>query len=173
MAAFATAQNMIERYDARTLGDLCSDDGNKVAESALATNLKMTAMLSSATGKIVAACLRAQRYTRAELDTLAAAGTDGSDHLIDVTCQICFWMLWRRKPYTDNQQRVEAQQAAEEYLEMLRNGDHVFDIERTQEAGTPKTDTVTRIEINDQWDMWVDRARSGHFYPARRSHKQR
>lgn len=169
MAALAISADMVKRYDARTLGDLCSDDGNQVSEQALVTNAKMTAALSTATGHFLAAVLRAERYTRNELEALTG---DSKEYLKDLICQIAFWGLWRRKPYTDDQQRADAKAAADEALELMRTGAHVFDIDRQKDAGTPKVETVTRVEIENDWSLMVDQAR-GRFFPRRRTYKNR
>jgi phage gp36-like protein len=169
MTAFATAADMIARYDARTLGDLVTDDGNQVAENALAANPKMTAALATATGQIKAAVLRAERYTTAELEALTG---ESQQYLKDLTCQIAFWCLWRRRPYIDDQQRNEVKASADEALELLRTGAHVFDIDRQKDAGTPKVETITRAEVENDWSLFVDQAR-GNFYPRRRTYKQR
>lgn len=169
MTAFATAADMVARYDVRTLGDLCGDDGHRIPEEDLAINVPMTKALQTATGKIKAAVLRAERYTTAELDALTG---ESKQYLIELTCQIAFWCLWKRKPYKDDQQRKEIKQDADDALELLRKGDHVFDIDRQKDAGTPQVETVTRVEVQTEWGLAVDQAR-GRFFPARRSYRNR
>ncbi len=171
MAAFATAQDMIDRYDVRTLGDLVTDDGTRVAEASLPDNDKLAKALQAATGKVLAACLRANRYTKAQL--LALSG-ESRDYLIDITCAIAFWNLWRRKPYTDlKDQQGQAKQEADEALEMLRSGDHIFDVSETREAGIPQIDTISRATIANDWELVADVARNGRFYPRRRTYRRR
>lgn len=169
MAAFATPTDFLNRYDVRTVGDICSDDGTRVTESALATNDKLTTALNTATGQILAAVLQGERYTAADL---AAMTGESAAYLTDLTCRIAFWLLWQRKPYTDDQQRMEAKERADQALELLRTGAHVFDITANKEAGRANIDTVTRTEIQDNWELFVDKAR-GHFYPARRTYARR
>lgn len=168
MAAFATAADMIARFDSRTLGDLCSDDDHRVSEAGLLTNDKMTVALDSATGKILAATLRAARYSRDDLDTLTG---ESLALLIDMTCRVALWNLWQRKPYAEDQQRTFSKQNADESLELLRKGDHVFDVAAAIEAGLPNVETISREVIQRDWDLVVDQAR-GSFYPRRRSYRQ-
>ena len=169
MAAFATPQNMLDTFDARTLGDLCSDDAHRVSEAALLTDPKMLRALNFATGRIMGACLRAKRYSRDDLEGLTG---ESEALLIDMTCRVALWWLWQRKPYTDDQQRQQAKVNSDEALEQMRMGDHVFDVEDAKEAGLPSAETVTRVEIERDWSLFVDEAR-GNFYPRRRTYRQR
>jgi hypothetical protein len=169
MAAFAAPADLILRYDVRTLGDLCSDDGTRVTQANLATDQKVEMALDTATGQIMAAVLRGERYTAADL---AALTSESADYLKDLTCRIAFWLLWQRKPYTDDKQRMEAKESSDKALEMLRTGQHIFDIAATIEATKPDVETVTRVEVADEWGLFVDRAR-GRFYPSRRTYRDR
>ena len=171
MAAFATATDMIARYDSRTLGDLVADDGARVPEGALASDSKMTAALNSATGELKAALLQGERYTVTELESLTA---ESQAFLVDLTCRVAFWRLWSRKPYSQSFDGVR-QVAKSEYtdaLEMLRTGAHVFELDDQIQAGHPKVDTITRAEIREH-NLVVDIARNGRFYPRRRTYGDR
>lgn len=166
MTAYATPADLIVRYDVRTLGDLCSDDGNRVPQALLATNTKLEALLSTASGQINAAVMRGDRYTAADLASLSG---ESQQYLVDLTCRIAFWLLWQRRPYSDDQNRMEAKKSADEALELLRTGAQVFEIDTVIEAGKPKVDTVSRTEITNNWNLVADRCR-GRFFPVRRSY---
>lgn len=175
MTAFATAADMITRYDVRLLGDLCADDGSRVTEAALKSttspNPIMAAALDSASGKVKAAVLRAGRYTVMQLEALTG---ESQAYLVDLTCQIAFWMLWRRRPYSEayDSQLKNAKEAYDESLESLRTGDEIFEVDVVIEAGKPKIETVTRVESKD-FNLAVDQARGGNFYPRRRTYRDR
>lgn len=168
MAAFATPADLAKRYDARTIGDILSDSGQHVSGQELHDNAYLKTILLQATGKMKAHLLRAERYTSEELDGIVAAGGDAAEYLIGICCDLAFWMVWQRRPYTDDQQRLQGQQIIKDTLNELRLGDIVFDNARQQDAGTPKTDTTAVIDIVNEWDLWVDHARPRYF-PARRS----
>lgn len=172
MPSFADVSDMIARYDARTLGDLVSDDGRSVGREDLIGNSYLQTLLFEATGEIKAAVLRSQRYTAEELEDLIAAAQDGAEYLKGLCCQLAFWKAWQRKPYADITRQQEANQQIRTILEQLRKGDLSFDLPRHQEAGTPKTDTVTRVEIDNDWNLFVDQAR-GRFLPTRRTFRNR
>lgn len=169
MTSFAAPSDLLVRYDARTLGDLVADDGVRVPESALATNAKLTALLSTATGEIKSAVLRSDRYKVADLEALTG---ESLQYLVDLTCRIAFWRLWQRKPYADDQNRMEAKKSCDEALELLQSGARIFDVQTVREAGTPYVETVTRTEIADNWHLVADQCR-GRFFPARRSYANR
>jgi hypothetical protein len=169
MAAFATTADMLLRYDARTLGDLCSDVGTRIPEALLVSDPKLVALLDTATGQIKAAVLRGDRYKTVDLESLTG---ESREYLVDMTCRIAFWLLWQRKPYSDDQNRMEAKKGADEALELLRTGAHVFDVDTAIEAGKPYVETVTRTEIANNWNLVADRCR-GRFFPARRTYANR
>ena len=130
-------------------------------------------ILSSATGRINSAVLRGNRYRATDLATLAAAGTEDSDYLIDITCQIAYWMLLRGKPHVGSkEERQAAREQNDELLEVLKTGDEIFNIETTRDAGQPKIDTVTRSQAASTMSLVVDAAR-GRFFPRRRSYRNR
>lgn len=160
---------MCARFDARTLGDVCADNGVQVTEAGLKTNKKMLAALNSATGRIVATVLRAKRYTREDLNGLTG---ESLDYLKDLTCRIAFWKLWQRKPYSEEQQRPDAKQDHDSALEELGSGHAIFEVASVIEAGIPRVETVTRTEIERDWALVVDQAR-GRFYPQRRTYRHR
>lgn len=171
MAAFATAADMIARYDSRTLGDLVSDTGAAVAEGGLAADTKMIAALASATGELKAALQRGKRYTTAQLTALTG---ESQAYLVTLTCAIAFWYLWRRKPpysEADAQFRQNARAEFEEAIEKLVSGENIFDIDELVDASIPKVDTVSRIEATG-WNLLADACR-GRFFPRRRSYRNR
>jgi len=169
MAAFATSADMLARYDARSLGDLCSDNGEPVTAAQLAANSKMTTALADATGQMLAACLRGGRYTAADLAGL----TDESlSYRNRICCVLAFWNLWDRKPYTSDEARKAAKEEAKEMLEMLRTGEQIFDVAATIAASIPDVDTVTNVEIAT-WNLLPDQCRHGRYYPRRRTFNNR
>jgi phage gp36-like protein len=169
MTAFSTSDDMVARFDARTLGDICADNDVQVTQAGLVTNTKMLAALNTATGRLLATALRAKRYSRVDLNSLTG---ESLDYLKDLTCRIAFWILWQRKPYSEDQQRKEAKQAYDDALEELGSGHEIFDVDAVKDAGIPKVETVTRTEIETDWNLFVDEAR-GRFYPQRRTYKHR
>lgn len=162
--ALADADDMINRYDVRTLGDLVSD-GDRVGEAYLPTDPKMLAALETASGEVIAACYKGNRYLPADLTGLTGSS---AEYLKDLVCRIAFWVLWRRKPWSDRYEKLRdsAEKSATAALDLLRTGQNVFDVAETKEAGTPEVQSVSLVEIQT-YNLIVDAAR-GRFYPARR-----
>jgi phage gp36-like protein len=165
MASYADSDDMVARYDENTLKQLVRDDG--VSEVMLSTNVKMTTALSTATGKVRASLLRGKRYTTDDLDGLTG---ESLEFLKDIVCRIAFWVLWQRKPYTSAQDtmRQEAKEQADEFLNLLKTGQEIFEIDTHIAAGLPDASAVSATTVKTNWQLAVDRCRP-RFYPARRS----
>ena len=161
MAAYASISQLVERFDARTLGDLVSDDGTRVVEGLLSSNAKLTAALEDASGQIEAALLMGGRYATSDLTGLTG---NSAKYLIRLTCEIAFAMLWERRPYADDQRRAKALEKAEEHLEMLRKGSHIFDVSAVKTAGVPSVSGPTTVELIA---LNFLRDKTQHFYPTR------
>jgi len=168
MASFADGSDLLERYDARTVGDLAEDLGARVAAADIPTSANVVTALSGATGEILSSVARAARYTQADL--VALTGEDLA-YLKDLTCAIAFWRLWKRRPYTDDAIRKEAREEYESILKMLRSGETIFAVAEVIDAGKPQIETVTRVEAPN-WQLVVDRCR-GRFFPSRRTYRNR
>jgi hypothetical protein len=179
MTAFASSADMIARYDVRTLGDLLADDGSRVASGGMAANTRLTAALKSATGRLKAAILRAERYSVDEIENMqdsahADYDEESSEYLKTLTCAVAFWEIWKAKPQkqNDSSHRKDVRKEADEAIKLMQSGEEVFNVPRATDAGTPKVATVTRAEIESDWSLFVDQAR-GRFYPRRRSYRNR
>lgn len=164
--AYASAADMIVRYDVRTLGDLLTDDSQRQSPAQVLASDTLTAMLADASGEIDAALRVGQRYTAANL----AALTGNSLALLKrITCQIAMRMLWERRPYLNEvqeQARDESQDKSRRMLEKLRKGEAIFDIADVPDAGLPSHDQP-QLSVINLLNLTVDRARRGYF-PARR-----
>ena len=164
--AFATAADMINYHDARTLGDLVSDDGERVAPAALDTDPKMAAALEAASGKIISAIGVGGRYTRADLEALEG---EQRSYLAYLTCCIANWILWQRRKWTDafRTQMDEARQAHDEILKSLKSGAEIFEIQENIDASLPYVTAPSIPDIRDNYQLVVDKCR-GQFFPPRR-----
>lgn len=163
--AYATVADMVVRYDERILGELVSDDSTRIVGEDLEDNAKLLAILNTASGVINASVLRAKRYTVADLESLT--GVDEAT-LVDITCAIAWWYLWRRKPQAETQDpiRETAQKDAEQWLKDLRSGETIFNVEDVKEAGLPEGKIIDRATIISR-NMWSEQLR-GRLTPMRR-----
>ena len=169
--SYSTPSQMLERYDARTIGDLVADDGNAVTPSQLLANPNLQAALDDASGEIESCVLQGRRYLVADLLTLVAGTGHTRFLLIRLTCDIAMRLLAERRPWYELNnayaQRVEQSQRT---LDNLREGKQVFDLAPVIEAGLPAVDTPTLASLQNL-NLMVDAARRG-YYPTRRLPKQ-
>lgn len=138
--AYASADDLLARYDARRLADLCRDDGVKAsaadAPTVVTGSAVVPALLDSASGLVSAACLVGKRYSR---ESLAALTGDALALLKQLTCDLAFGLLVARRGHG----AAEAGQLAPRYaeaqrtLELLRGGHRIFGLadESDAEAG--------------------------------------
>jgi phage gp36-like protein len=153
--AFATAQDLTDRYDARTIGKYASDSAVPVPPSALATNRRVRAALADASGLIASACIKGRRYPVDVLTTLAADETDGA-LLRRMTCALAMaGLLAGRVGGVDEvEELVFGYKEALENLNSLRNGDLVFNLEATLTATLPEATTGPPVSDPNRPTVW-------------------
>lgn len=161
--AYATATDMINRFDSRTMGDVVSDDGDAATEAELATDSKLAAALASASGEVESAVLAGGMYSITDL-----AGLTGNAQalLVDLTCSIAMCKLLKRRvsERTEALMKVTCDDAREKLTE-LRRGDAVFGGTDNATDGTlPETTGPTTVTFN-QLNLIRDRTRN--YYPRR------
>ena len=157
--AYAAASDLVKRFDERDIADLASDDGTPVAD--LATDAKVTAALSSASGRINSAVMVADLYQAADLSGLSG---DDAEFLKDITCALAMGFLLRRRSSRYQEIYAAVVKQAEEQLELLRSGKNLFNVAEVKSAGQPSVDGPTAAEYALQNGI-SDRTRN--YYPAR------
>ncbi len=160
--SYATPAQFLQRYDARVVGDIVSDNADQVGAAELLDNANLQAALDDASGDIESALLFGERYTP---DDLAALTGNSQSLLVRMTCDIAMAFLLRRRP-TKNAEADAAQlELAEKHLERLRKGDRVFyrgdDVDPAGVVDTTGPTTVQLTSLN------LIRDRTQNYYPAR------
>ena len=118
--SYATPAQMLERFDARVIGDLVSDSDSQVSAAELLTDPILQAMLDDASGDIEAALLVGGRYTVADLSGLTG---NAQKHLVRICCEVAkAYLLRRRVSYNPEKDKAEIE-LAEHHLERLRSGE--------------------------------------------------
>jgi hypothetical protein len=128
--SFSTPAEFLQLYDARTVGDLVQDLGLNVSPAALLTDPNLQRALDGASGELVAACVPNQRYSTADLTTIANSGTPSSFLLKDLEGALALPRLLGRRFYNDEEakKRIPDYIWSQEYLEKLKNGIRVFEL---------------------------------------------
>ena len=158
---YATGSQLLERYDARILGDLVADDNTQIAAAALPANANIVAALEDASGDIDAALLVGRRYSPDDLSGLTG---NAAKHLIRITCDIAVSYLLRRRVQQDPERAGAQMQLAETPLDSLRNGINVFGLDPQMDAGKP---TTTGPSTPDYNNLNLMRDRTRNYYPAK------
>lgn len=164
--AYATAQDLTDRYDARLVVQYVKDATTPATVGSLPTNRRLLAALRDASALIDAQCGKGGRYTRAELATLAA-DADLGGLLIRMTCALAFAQIIGNRAVgieaMDN--LVHGYKEALQNLEDLGNGKTVFPIAENLEATLPEasegpdiTDLNRPTNWNPMFGRWGSRS---------------
>jgi phage gp36-like protein len=162
---YATPADLIARYDARDVGQLCSDDKTAVSTQDLVNNYICLTALNDASGDIDGALMVGNRYNAVDLATLTANSTY---KLARVTCDLAMRYLIDRRPGWNPEKAKAIRELAEEHLERLRKGENTFNIQASMDAGEPVVDGPTMMDFvtgPNALNLMRDRARN--FYPPR------
>lgn len=130
---YADAVDLMYRFDARTIGQCCTDDGQELSREAIISNENCLMALNDSSGRVEAALRHGNRYTLVNLTEELTANS--LNHLKSIVCTIAMVRLLRRRPgcYTDLLQQLQAE--AEDHLKQLSSGYDVFSIDSHVAAG--------------------------------------
>lgn len=132
-SSYLAASDFLNRYDARAVGDLVSDNGNRVSPSNLVNNAVLQEALNDASGMIEAACLRSGRYQPTDLSGLTGVSQRFLWRLI---ADLAMGLLIERRPDIDRP-TPKAYDAALAWLGQLATGERIFGLAEVQDAGLP------------------------------------
>jgi phage gp36-like protein len=161
--SFASVTDMINRNDRRDLCNLVSDTEFAVEAVNLPTNIKLQVALDDASGMIVAALLKGQRYEVADLEGLTGYSLS---LLLRMNCDIAMLLLLERRPDRDPDRVERQQEISESHLKRLSTGEEVFDLIAQEEAGRSELTGISAVGV-DTLHMIRDRC-TPHYYPNRR-----
>lgn len=161
--AYATAAQMITRYDARTIGELVADDGTRVTGATLLADPNLAVALDDASGQIDAALMQSNRYSADDLSGLTG---NSAAHLQRITCDLAMGYLYARRPMYDVDSYQKFMELGNKILTQLRKGENVFNLSSQKDAGTPSVDGPTTVDYA-RLNLLPDRIK--HFFPSRGS----
>jgi len=145
-SAYCTAEEFLERFDVRWVGDLLSDTGQKLTPPDVKTSTLLTSLLKEASGDVEAACFAGKRYDK---DDLAALTGNSVQMLRGIVAGLTAFYLWERRPERRGEMPKRCEIALQK-LQALRNGDRIFAFTESAEAGKdspvvlPATTLVSR-----------------------------
>lgn len=152
---YLSAAEYLKRADLRTVGDLCSDTGSRIASGALPSDANLAAALLDASGLVEQACLVTSRYLPVDLAALTGAAQGALFRLLSrlTTC-----LLFERRPDLEMKQPW-LWEWTEEQLQKLRDGERIFGFVESEGAGLPTitTETATEVEARNGISVQVER----------------
>jgi hypothetical protein len=137
LTSYASQDDMIVRFDVRTLGDLLADNNVRLTSSQVQNSTVLAELLLQASGELETACIAGQRYLPADLSALRGAS---QSKLKGIVCSLAFQALMDRRPNIIAQE-PKAIGKAFELLNQLRQGERIFSLVESEQAGF----TVERI----------------------------
>lgn len=147
--SYLTPAAFLARCDARTVGDLCSDNGTRITAAQLLTDANLAAALLDASGEVEAAAMKGARY--APVDLLAISTTTGAAQgkLFRMIARLTLAYLYERRP--DHKEKPPATiLAIEKQLEELRDGIMVFGTVETSGAQTLEAVVETSQDVENR-----------------------
>jgi phage gp36-like protein len=145
VAAYATGNDLIARYDVRLVGDLTTDDGEELDNAVVPTHPNVLTALEDASGEIDVALTVGGAYTPAQLEALTG---NTKKHLIRIACAIAMACLAERRLSDRLRDLAESlRKIANGHLTAIRRGENVFGITENIEAGTIDTATISALEV--------------------------
>lgn len=165
---YCSPADFLARFDARLAGDLCSDDGTRVAPGSLPSNPAFLAALADASGELESAASASRRYSPADLAAIVAAGGNGASIVKRLVAALALGFLRDRRglPASDMPEQVEA---AREQVKKLRDGEAILPTVQAMNAGLPQSQFLARDDyerlnlVSNQARIFGDRTP-----PARR-----
>jgi phage gp36-like protein len=159
MAAYAEPSDLLARYDANVVADLCSDDGHSVPAEDLPTNANLLTALEDASGEVESAMLIGERYTVAQLEALTG---NSLGKLKKIVCSIAMAALLERRPLVHVQDAEKLLERAERYMEQLRTGMRLFNVTENVQTQLPTINGPTSIKY-EELNLLPDRMR--RYFP--------
>ena len=143
MASLASVNDLIARFDVRTLGQLGSDTNTQLSSVDLQTNEATLAALQDATGLVNSALYTAYKYASSDIDDLS---DESAGLLKRITCDMAFIYMAQRRGYT-YKDKFPLIEDSYEILQKLRNGERVLDIADNKDAGNTATAIVATTDL--------------------------
>ena len=159
--AYADGSDLIKRYDWELVGDSATDDRDTLSRPEVLTHANVLSSLSGASGRINSALGYGAKFTPDDLEQLEG---DDLEYLKDLVCDLAMVRLGQRRGENGLGGMIDGiRDNAEKLLELIRNGDNIFNLPQVLDASLVDTDGPTAIELVDRNDLTV---RMGRYFPT-------
>lgn len=152
--SYATPQDLLNRYDARRIGDLINDDGTRANSTQITASAIVQVALDDAAGMMDSEALAGGRYQPSDFATLQSAAQLAGPNtpaasdwnlVVRLNCDLAYGYLVGRRGYsrTETLSMAPYFEEALGILARLREGDLVFNVARVIAAQVPAVDTLS------------------------------
>lgn len=139
---FCSGPDIRSRHDFRQAGDLLNDDGTRVTTAAaFDANSEVTTGCMDASGMVEMYCLKGNKYSVAELQSLTGASRN---LLVKICVELAWWGLWERRHA--GKPMLSTALWAFSVCESLESGAIIFGIQEKATAGNPSNDFYTSAD---------------------------
>lgn len=144
MTAYATAIDLVARYDVDLIRDLATDREN-VTRSEIVTDNRVSVALQDASGEVEVALLAGGRYSVEQLQSLEG---NSRNHLKQIVCGLAMAALHSRRPESADKQFIDAlSEKSREAIRALKRGENIFGLPEILSASTPEATGPNAIQI--------------------------
>lgn len=145
--SYLSVAEFLKRVDWRVVADLASDDGTRLAEAALTTNVNVLAVLLDASGDVESAAMMGGKYSAEDLAALTGVAQAKLYRIIS-DLAICY--LYERRPSQDAKTPASMDRT-QAWLEKLVEGTRIFGFQETVDASVldHDTETVDHVETRN------------------------
>lgn len=158
---YATGDEFLQRFDARLVGDLVRDDGLQEPVGGLPSHPVLLAVLADASAIVDAAVYVGNRYTPAQMASLAPTARAFVRRL---TCDLALLFLKRRRGRFDHERDAALQEEVQSALNSLRDGTDLLLLEG-QSAAAASTMQLVGPKLVAVPHRQTIRDRTRNYYP--------
>jgi phage gp36-like protein len=147
MATYASATDLVARYDIEVVGQLATDDRVRLLRDDILVHPNVAIALTDACGEFDVRVRCGNRYTALDLADLDPFSLS---HLKRIICVIAMSFLFRRRPGVHAEMAKAVREEADEWLRRLSTGEDVFGLNASaahREAGQPALSGITSAQI--------------------------
>jgi phage gp36-like protein len=159
--AYATGQDLIDRYDVDLVGDLATDDRATQDRDLVATSVKVAVALEDASGEVEAALLAGGRYTVNQLSGLTGGALS---HLKRIVCGLAMAALYQRRPEAADGDMIDRlTKNSRDAIQALMRGENVFGLPSVIDASVIDIGGPSVVDLENRNDLTV---RMGRYFPV-------
>lgn len=158
---YATPADMLQRYDARLVGDLVRDDGVPESPDSLPSNAVLLAVLQDASAAVDAVVVVGRRYTPVQMASLSETA---AAFVRRVVCDLALIYLKRRRGRFDQERDGALLDEVNAVLKSLRDGEDLLQLNPFNDAAASTIELV-RPELIPVANRQTIRNRTRNYYP--------